>query len=190
MHSGSVLNVEASDLAPLKAKDVHHRLVLQPVRLILQRLAFEIAGGLLDLHDDRAICGLGETHRLDMRADNSPLGVLTADGNRLAMIYLRSRACDVVSSRGEICWLFGRVRHSTFGGVEMTMKNLVIICVCGMLALAATSGGLLAQSATGAEARLKEKNITLPRVPPPVANYAEFCASRKIVVSRWKHSWG
>jgi hypothetical protein len=41
--------------------------------LILQRLAFEIVDGLLDLHDDRAICGLGEIHRLDMRADNSPL---------------------------------------------------------------------------------------------------------------------
>ena len=81
MRSGSVLNVEASDLAILKAKDVHHRLVLQPVRLILQRLAFEIADGLLDLHDDRAICGLGETHRLDMRADNSPLaGPILSDG--------------------------------------------------------------------------------------------------------------
>ena len=60
MRSGSVLNVEASDLAIPKAKDVHRRLVLQPLRLILQRLAFEIADGLLDLHDDRAICGLGE----------------------------------------------------------------------------------------------------------------------------------
>ena len=81
MRSGSVLNVEASDLAILKAKDVHHRLVLQPVRLIMQRLAFEIADGLLDLHDDRAICGLGETHRLDMRADNSPLaGPILSDG--------------------------------------------------------------------------------------------------------------
>ncbi len=73
MRSGSVLNVEASNLAILKEKDVHHGLVLQPVRFILQRLAFEIADGLLDLHDDRAICRLGKTHRLDMRADNSPL---------------------------------------------------------------------------------------------------------------------
>ena len=81
MRSGSVLNVEASDLAILKAKDVHHRLVLQPVRLILQRPALEIADGLLDLHDDRAICGLGETHRLDMRADDSPLaGPILSDG--------------------------------------------------------------------------------------------------------------
>jgi hypothetical protein len=55
----------------------------------------------------------------------------------------------------------------------MTMKVLVNMCVCGMLALAATSGGVLAQSATGAEARLKEKNITLPAVPPPVANYVD-----------------
>jgi hypothetical protein len=49
--SGSVLNVEASELSILKAKDVHHGLVLQPVRLILQRCAFQIADGLLDLHD-------------------------------------------------------------------------------------------------------------------------------------------
>ena len=81
MRSGSVLNVEASDLAIVKAKDVHHRLVLQPLRLIVQRPAFEIADGLLDLHDDRAICGLSETHRLDVRADNSPLaGPILSDG--------------------------------------------------------------------------------------------------------------
>jgi hypothetical protein len=62
--SGSVLNVEASDLAILKAKDLHHSLVLQPVSLILQGLAFEIADGLLGLHDDRAICGLsGEVRK-------------------------------------------------------------------------------------------------------------------------------
>jgi enamine deaminase RidA (YjgF/YER057c/UK114 family) len=63
----------------------------------------------------------------------------------------------------------------------MTMKNLVIICACGMLALAATSGGVLAQSATGAEARLKEKNITLPRVPPPVANYVDSVQVGKLL---------
>ena len=34
-------------------------------------------------------------------------------------------------------------------------------------------GGTLAQTATGAEARLKERNITLPPVPPPVANYVD-----------------
>ena len=81
MRSGTVLNVETSDLAVLKSKDVHHGLFLPPVRLILQRLAFDVADGLLDLHDDRAICGLGETHRLDMRTDNSPLaGLILSDG--------------------------------------------------------------------------------------------------------------
>ena len=63
----------------------------------------------------------------------------------------------------------------------MTMKILVNMCVCGMLALAATSGGVLAQSATGAEARLKEKNITLPPVPPPVANYVDSVQVGKLL---------
>ena len=76
----------------------------------------------------------------------------------------------------------------------MALKSLVNLCVCGMLALAATSGGVLAQSATGAEARLKENNITLPPVPPPVANYVELCASGKLVFlagntagAQWKY---
>jgi enamine deaminase RidA (YjgF/YER057c/UK114 family) len=51
------------------------------------------------------------------------------------------------------------------------MKTLVNVCVCSVLALAAMSGHVLAQSANSAEARLKEKNIALPPVPPPVANY-------------------
>ena len=60
---------------------MHHCFVLQPERLILQRLVFKIADGLLDLHDDRAVCGLGETHRLDMSADNNPLaGPTLSDG--------------------------------------------------------------------------------------------------------------
>jgi hypothetical protein len=40
---------------------------------------------------------------------------------------------------------------------------LVNMSVFGMLALVATSGCALAQSATTAEARLKEKNIVLPQ---------------------------
>jgi enamine deaminase RidA (YjgF/YER057c/UK114 family) len=55
----------------------------------------------------------------------------------------------------------------------MTMKALVNICVVGMLTLVATSEGALAQSTATAEARLKELNITLPSVPPPVANYVD-----------------
>ena len=53
--------------------------------------------------------------------------------------------------------------------MEMIMKCLVIMLLCGTLSFVATSSGALAQSATGAEARLKERNITLPPVPAPVA---------------------
>jgi enamine deaminase RidA (YjgF/YER057c/UK114 family) len=53
------------------------------------------------------------------------------------------------------------------------MKALVNFCVFGMLTLVVSSGYALAQSATSAEARLKELNITLPAVPPPVANYVD-----------------
>jgi enamine deaminase RidA (YjgF/YER057c/UK114 family) len=63
----------------------------------------------------------------------------------------------------------------------MLLKTLVNMSVCGMLALAATSGGVLAQNATGAEARLKEKNITLPPVPPPVANYVDSVEAGKLL---------
>jgi enamine deaminase RidA (YjgF/YER057c/UK114 family) len=71
--------------------------------------------------------------------------------------------------------------HSTYGRAEMTMKTLVKVCVCGMLALAAASGGVLAQSTTSAEARLKENSITLPPVPPPVANYVNSVQVGKLL---------
>ena len=43
------------------------------------------------------------------------------------------------------------------------------------------TGGVLPQSATGAEARLKEINITLPPAPPPVANYVNSVQVGKLV---------
>ena len=57
--------------------------------------------------------------------------------------------------------------------MEMIMKCLAIMLLCGTLSLVATSSGALAQSATGADARLKERNITLPPVPSPLANYID-----------------
>src|SRR4029077_411743 len=60
---------------------------------------------------------------------------------------------------------------STMG--ERRMKALMNFCVFAMVTLAASSGCALAQVATSAEARLKELNITLPPVPPPVANYVD-----------------
>ena len=53
------------------------------------------------------------------------------------------------------------------------MKSLVYVLVCGALGLVVTSNQLPAQTATGAEARLRERNITLPPVPRPVANYVD-----------------
>jgi enamine deaminase RidA (YjgF/YER057c/UK114 family) len=57
--------------------------------------------------------------------------------------------------------------------MEMIMKCLAIMLLCGTQSLVATSSGALAQSATGADARLKERNITLPPVPSPLANYID-----------------
>jgi enamine deaminase RidA (YjgF/YER057c/UK114 family) len=54
------------------------------------------------------------------------------------------------------------------------MRTLIKMGVCGMLALVAASGSALAQSAPTAEARLKELNITLLPVSPPVANYVDW----------------
>jgi len=47
------------------------------------------------------------------------------------------------------------------------------ICALGSMMWIAASAGALAQSTPSAEARLKELNITLPAVPPPVANYVD-----------------
>jgi enamine deaminase RidA (YjgF/YER057c/UK114 family) len=55
----------------------------------------------------------------------------------------------------------------------MAMKALVRVWVFGMLTLIAASGTALAQSATSAEAKLKELKITLPPAPPPIANYVD-----------------
>ena len=53
------------------------------------------------------------------------------------------------------------------------MKALMNFCIFGMVTLVVSSGYALAQAATSAEARLKELNITLPPLRPPVANYVD-----------------
>src|SRR5579863_19674 len=63
----------------------------------------------------------------------------------------------------------------------MILKILVHVYVCGVLVLAATSGGALAQNATGAEARLREKNIELPHEPSPIANYVNAVQVGKLL---------
>ena len=48
------------------------------------------------------------------------------------------------------------------------MKQVVALTLAVMLA---SAGNVMAQATTGAEARLKEKNITLPPPPAAIANY-------------------
>src|ERR1700752_259271 len=63
------------------------------------------------------------------------------------------------------------IRMRTMG--ERRMKALMSFCIFVMATFAISSGCALAQDAASAEARLKELNITLPSVPPPVANYVD-----------------
>jgi hypothetical protein len=71
--TNSILDIEASHLALSKMENVSDRLVLKPVRLPLQQVAFEIPDGLLDLSDDRAIRSSMKGHWLDVRTDHAPL---------------------------------------------------------------------------------------------------------------------
>jgi MarR family transcriptional regulator for hemolysin len=78
---GGFLDIEASHLAVSKAEDVFNRLVLQPVRLVLKRLAFEIVDGLPNLCDDCVVSSPVEAHRFDVRTDHGPLaGPVLAHG--------------------------------------------------------------------------------------------------------------
>jgi hypothetical protein len=78
---GIILDVEASYLALSKTENVSDRLVLKPMRLPLERFAFEIADGLPDFCDDRTIRSSVKAHRLDVRTDHGPLaGPVRAHG--------------------------------------------------------------------------------------------------------------
>jgi hypothetical protein len=62
---------------------------------------------------------------------------------------------------------------TSFHDGRAMMKTLVNICIIGLFALMVMSSRGIAQTVSTAEARLKELNITLPSVPPPVANYVD-----------------
>jgi hypothetical protein len=57
---------------------------------------------------------------------------------------------------------------------RMKMRKILLatIVTAGALAILCTTAS--AQTQLGAEARLKEKNITLPAPPKPVGNYVEY----------------
>src|SRR5262245_14062128 len=56
---------------------------------------------------------------------------------------------------------------------SVTMKTLAKICIIGLFALTVMSSRGVAQTASTAETRLEQLNITLPPVPPPIANYVD-----------------
>ncbi len=53
------------------------------------------------------------------------------------------------------------------------MRTSMRALVGGAVAVIMAYGSTLAQNPTGAEARLKEKSITLPPAPAPIANYVD-----------------
>ncbi|WP_354142506.1 RidA family protein [Bradyrhizobium sp. NP1] len=53
------------------------------------------------------------------------------------------------------------------------LSSWACLCALGLMMWIAVPADALAQGSASAEARLKELNITLPAVPPPVANYVD-----------------
>ena len=78
------------------------RLVFKPVRLPLERFAFEVADGLPDFCHDRAIRSSMKADRLDVRADHGPLaGPVLAYGLAamdVATIQMFAQATSSVSA--------------------------------------------------------------------------------------------
>ena len=104
MDQAGILDVEASHLALSKTEDVSDRLVFQPVRLSLKRFAFEIADGLPDLCDDRAIRSSMKAHRLDVRTDHGPLARPVRAYGLAAMDVATIHAVgpgDIIGERGQ-----------------------------------------------------------------------------------------
>ena len=125
------MNVEAGDLAFLKAEHVPDHLVLQPVRLILQWPAFEIADGLLDLPDNRPVRNLVEAHGLDMRTDDGPLACPVL-ANGLAAVYVAAvhsvGPSDVASQRRKAALFQGnRDALNGFTGEKATQLVALLI---------------------------------------------------------------
>jgi MarR family transcriptional regulator for hemolysin len=131
----SILDVEASHLAVSKAEDVSDRLVLQPVRLPLQRFAYEIAKGLPDFCDDRAILSSMKANRLDMRTDHGPLarpvrayGLAAMD---VAAIHTVGPG-DVIGKPGQHAVDIPRVEAVVHAFQDLTSLSIVLSprCAC------------------------------------------------------------
>jgi hypothetical protein len=120
-----ILDVEASDLALSKTENVSNRLVFKSVRLPLERFAFEVADGLPDLCDDRAIRSSMKAHRLDVRTDRGPLacpvfayGLAAMD---VATIHTVGPS-DIIGERGQHAVYVPRVKT-----IVDAFKNFYVI---------------------------------------------------------------
>src|ERR1700733_2307601 len=101
---GDIVDVEASNLALAKTEDGSDRLVLQAVRLPLKRFALEIADGLPDLCDDRAVLSSTKAERLDVRTDHGPLARPVLAYGLAAMDVADVHTVgpgDIISERGQ-----------------------------------------------------------------------------------------
>jgi hypothetical protein len=110
---GGVLNVEARHLAVSKTEHVSDRLVFEPVRLPLKRLALEITDGLPDLCDDRTVRGSTKAHRLDARTDHAPLARPILAYRLAAMDVAPIHAVgpgDIIGERGQHAVYVPRVK--------------------------------------------------------------------------------
>src|SRR5437660_11339437 len=88
---GDRTDVETSDQAVFDAETMADHLVGQ-------KLAREVAHGLMDPHDDFSVRPRGETHRLDMRVDHRPLAGPVATNFSVSMhvaAVLAVRPCDI-----------------------------------------------------------------------------------------------
>jgi enamine deaminase RidA (YjgF/YER057c/UK114 family) len=126
----------------------------------------------------------------ELKISKNSFGTLhgsTQSRRPVATIGMSRFAADIASRAGSVllqACFEGKSKHYSqsrvmppaskhCGKAEMKMKRLVNILFCVLLGLVVTSSSLFAQTATGAEARLKEMNIILPPVPAPVANYVD-----------------
>jgi enamine deaminase RidA (YjgF/YER057c/UK114 family) len=87
----------------------------------------------------------------------------------------KSEGAAITPSAGSIesCEWSSWRRHMTQVLRATRPTSGVGACALGLVMWIALSAGALAQSSPSAEARLRELSITLPTVPPPVANYVD-----------------
>ena len=118
------------------------RLVLKPVRLALERFAFEIADGLPDFCDDRAVRSSMKAHRLDVRTDDGPLARPVLAYGLAAMNVATIHTVgpgDIVGERGQHAVYVPRVKAIVDAFKDLTSSSIGSLLACPGVALEANS---------------------------------------------------